>query len=115
MLKTDVVVIGAGAVGCAIARELSKYKVNVIVVDKNEDVADDLTYELEKYLNNVNNSSTVRAKLAYLLNIKGESDALDIFYKKGVKEANRCQISGLGRFEKKLLDELKDEFNQKSE
>ena len=32
----DVVVIGAGAVGCAIARELSKYQVNVIVVDKND-------------------------------------------------------------------------------
>ena len=41
MLKTDVVVIGAGAVGCAIARELSKYNVNVIVVDKNEDVGGD--------------------------------------------------------------------------
>jgi glycerol-3-phosphate dehydrogenase len=41
MLKTDVVVIGAGAVGCAIARELSKYEVNVIVVDKNEDVGGD--------------------------------------------------------------------------
>lgn len=41
MLKTDVVIIGAGAVGCAIARELSKYKVNVIVVDKNEDVGGD--------------------------------------------------------------------------
>ena len=26
MLKTDVVVIGAGAVGCAVARELSKYE-----------------------------------------------------------------------------------------
>ena len=38
MLKTDVVVIGAGAVGCAVARELSKYAVDVIVVDKNEDV-----------------------------------------------------------------------------
>lgn len=38
MLKTDVVVIGAGAVGCAVARELSKYNVDVIVVDKNEDV-----------------------------------------------------------------------------
>jgi glycine/D-amino acid oxidase-like deaminating enzyme len=38
MLKTDVVVIGAGAVGCAVARELSKYEVNVIVVEKNEDV-----------------------------------------------------------------------------
>jgi len=41
MRKTDVVVIGAGAVGCAIARELSKYEVSVIVVDKNEDVGGD--------------------------------------------------------------------------
>ena len=40
-MKTDVVVIGAGAVGCAIARELSKYKVGVVVVDKNEDVGGD--------------------------------------------------------------------------
>ncbi|MBE5750589.1 MAG: hypothetical protein E7346_06975 [Clostridiales bacterium] len=88
---------------------------NACTFDKNEEIADDLTYELEKYLNNVNNSSTVRAKLAYLLNIKGESDALDIFYKKGVKEANRCQISGLGRFEKKLIDKLKDDFVQVSE
>lgn len=38
MKKTDVVIIGAGAVGCAIAHELSKYNVNVIVVDKNDDV-----------------------------------------------------------------------------
>ena len=41
MIKTDVVVIGAGAVGCAVARELSKYKVSVIVVDKNEDIGGD--------------------------------------------------------------------------
>jgi len=41
MRKTDVVIIGAGAVGCAIARELSKYKVDVVVVDKNEDVGGD--------------------------------------------------------------------------
>ena len=41
MQKTDIVVIGAGAVGCAIARELSKYQVDVIVVDKNEDVGGD--------------------------------------------------------------------------
>ena len=41
MLKTDVVVIGAGAVGCAVARELSKYDVDVIVVEKNEDVGGD--------------------------------------------------------------------------
>ncbi len=41
MLKTDVVVIGAGAVGSAVARELSKYAVDVIVVEKNEDVGGD--------------------------------------------------------------------------
>lgn len=38
MFKTDVLVIGAGAVGCAIARELTRYNVDVMVVDKNEDV-----------------------------------------------------------------------------
>ena len=38
MNKTDVVIIGAGAVGCAIAHELSKYNVKVTVVEKNEDV-----------------------------------------------------------------------------
>ncbi|MGP1508329.1 MAG: NAD(P)/FAD-dependent oxidoreductase [Sphaerochaeta sp.] len=38
MPKADVLVIGAGAVGCAIARELSKFNLKVIVVDKNSDV-----------------------------------------------------------------------------
>lgn len=40
-MKTNVVVIGAGAVGCAIARELSKYRIKVMVVDKNEDIGGD--------------------------------------------------------------------------
>ena len=38
-MRTNVVVIGAGAVGCAVARELSKYKIDVVVVDKNEDLS----------------------------------------------------------------------------
>lgn len=41
MDKTNVVVIGAGAVGCAIARELSKYEIDVTVVDKRDDVGGD--------------------------------------------------------------------------
>ena len=34
----DVIIIGAGVIGCAVARELSKYKTKVIVIEKNEDV-----------------------------------------------------------------------------
>lgn len=37
----EVCVIGAGAVGCAIARELSKYNLKVCVIEKNEDVGGD--------------------------------------------------------------------------
>ncbi|MGI6109613.1 MAG: NAD(P)/FAD-dependent oxidoreductase [Eubacteriaceae bacterium] len=36
--KTDVVIIGAGAIGSAIARELSRYQLDVVLVDKNEDI-----------------------------------------------------------------------------
>ncbi|MGI5962684.1 MAG: NAD(P)/FAD-dependent oxidoreductase [Lawsonibacter sp.] len=39
--KADIVIIGAGAVGTAIARELAKYQVEVIVVDKRDDVGGD--------------------------------------------------------------------------
>jgi glycerol-3-phosphate dehydrogenase len=35
----DALIIGAGISGCAIARELSKYKIRVLVVDKGDDVA----------------------------------------------------------------------------
>jgi len=35
----DVVIIGGGVIGCAVARELSKYKVNVAVLEKEDDVS----------------------------------------------------------------------------
>jgi glycerol-3-phosphate dehydrogenase len=41
MLQTDVVIIGAGAIGTSIARELSRYKIDTILLDKNEDVGGD--------------------------------------------------------------------------
>ena len=34
----DIIVIGAGVIGCAIARELSKYNAKILVVEKCEDV-----------------------------------------------------------------------------
>ncbi|KAJ3400892.1 hypothetical protein HDV05_000785, partial [Chytridiales sp. JEL 0842] len=35
----DVIVIGAGVIGCSIARELSKYKQSILVLEKADDVA----------------------------------------------------------------------------
>lgn len=38
MMDYDVVIIGAGVTGCAVARELSKFKLKVAVLEKEEDV-----------------------------------------------------------------------------
>ena len=38
-IKYDVVIIGAGISGACIARELSKYKINVLMLDREDDVS----------------------------------------------------------------------------
>lgn len=37
----DVIIIGAGVIGCSIARALSKYELNVLTLEKNADVGDE--------------------------------------------------------------------------
>lgn len=37
--KIDVLIIGAGIIGCTIARELSRYKISTLVVEKESDIA----------------------------------------------------------------------------
>ncbi|EOU1682925.1 NAD(P)/FAD-dependent oxidoreductase [Clostridium perfringens] len=39
----DIIVIGAGVVGCSIARELSKYNLDILVVEKNSDVSEGIS------------------------------------------------------------------------
>lgn len=39
----DIIIIGSGVVGCSIARELSKYKLNIAVIDKNEDISEGIS------------------------------------------------------------------------
>ena len=36
--ETDVVIVGAGIVGSAIARQLSRYDLDIMIVEKNEDI-----------------------------------------------------------------------------
>ena len=40
MKKYDALIIGAGVVGSAIARELSRYRINVAVLDRNSDIGE---------------------------------------------------------------------------
>jgi len=37
--KADVVIVGGGVIGCFIARELSRYELSIVLVEKGEDVA----------------------------------------------------------------------------
>ena len=37
-IKYDIIIIGAGVTGCAIARELSRFECKVLVLEKDEDV-----------------------------------------------------------------------------
>lgn len=43
LYNTDILIIGAGAVGTAIARAFSQYNIRTMVVDKNDDVGGDAT------------------------------------------------------------------------
>src|SRR3972149_2135453 len=36
--KCEILIIGAGVIGCAIARELSKYKIKIVLLEKEADV-----------------------------------------------------------------------------
>jgi glycerol-3-phosphate dehydrogenase len=39
----DIAIIGGGVIGCAVARELSKYKINVVLIEKENDVAEGIS------------------------------------------------------------------------
>lgn len=81
----------------------------------NENRADEIMYELEKYLNNNNDVSSVRAKLAYVMYILKEYDNFELFYNKGIREAKRLRIQGLTAFESSLLNKMKEDFDKNNE
>lgn len=74
--------------------------------DLNAEQADELVYELENYLNNVNDAMNVIVKIAYLLNVCKERESIDKFYNKALREIKKSQVIGVAKFEKKLLSNL---------
>ena len=82
----DAVIIGGGVVGCAIARELSKYKVNVAVLEKEDDVGWGTSCRNSGVVHAGfnNRPGTLMARLCVEGNksFKGLCDQLDVPYKK---------------------------------
>ena len=40
----DILILGGGIIGCAVAYELSKYNFNIAVIEKDYDIADDISF-----------------------------------------------------------------------
>ncbi|SFC69603.1 FAD-dependent oxidoreductase [Clostridium uliginosum] len=40
----DILILGGGIIGCAVAYELSKYNINIALIEKDYDVADDISF-----------------------------------------------------------------------
>ncbi len=65
----DIVIVGAGITGASIARELSKYNVKIIVVDKNPDISEGTTKANNGMVHSGYDSPT--GSLKAQMNIKG--------------------------------------------
>lgn len=101
----DVVIIGAGVVGGFIARELSKYQLSVLLVDKQSDVGMGATRA---------NSAIVHAgfdarcgSLKARLNVRGARMMKSVCRELGVKyERNGALVVGFGDEDERTLEEL---------
>jgi len=107
-----------------LTEDMPTYIKNVVMTDAlystctfdfNEDRADAIMYELDKYLNSINDAQSLRAKLAYLLYVKKETEYAEEFIERGLKEAGKCVIKGQGLFEKKLFDKLENDLKTVTE
>ncbi len=66
----DVLVLGGGMIGCAVAYELSKYNLNIAVIEKEYDIADDISFVNTSIVyDGSETSNSVMAGLEYIGNI----------------------------------------------
>ena len=66
----DVLVLGGGIIGCAAAYELSKYNLNIAVIEKEYDIADDISFVNTSIVyDGSETSNNVMAGLEYIGNI----------------------------------------------
>ena len=69
-MDSDVLVLGGGIIGCAVAYELSKYNLNIAVIEKEYDIADDVSFVNTSIVyDGSETSNNVMAGLEYIGNI----------------------------------------------
>lgn len=101
--EVDVVIVGGGIIGCGIARELSKYNLNISLVEKEEDVSEGTSKANNGMIHPGNAAMpfTLKAKL----NIKGNA-----MYSDWARELNftfkrtGSLIIAYNKSEKRILD-----------
>lgn len=65
----DVLILGGGIIGCAVAYELSKYSLNIALIEKDYDIADDVALVNSAIIyNGVESEDTLMAKLEIMGN-----------------------------------------------
>jgi hypothetical protein len=94
---------------------MPKYYKNVVIADLlynactfdfDEDTADNLVEDLDKYLNNVNTLTNLRIKLAYAVKILKDDALIERLKEKIDSEIEYCAIKGITAYEQKLVNRL---------
>lgn len=102
----DIVIIGAGVIGCSIARELSKYNLDVAVIDKNQDISEGISKANSGIIHGGYNEKkgTLKAKLNLEANkiIEFLSEELEFSFKR-----NGSLVLAFNEDEFKKLKQLK--------
>ena len=103
--KTDVLIIGGGVIGCGVARELSRYNVDILVVDKATDISEGTTKSNNGMIHSGYDTKPTSLKAKY--GVKGNamytqwSEELDFHFNRtgsfvsGFNEADYEIIKGL--------------------
>jgi len=107
-IKKDIVIIGAGIIGCAIARELSRFKKKVLVVEKESDVSSGTTKANSGIIHAgyAESPGTLRSSLCRKGNLlfKKNAEELDIQLKNTGSLVNILNLSEIKVLERLLIN-----------
>lgn len=139
----DILILGGGLIGCAVAYELSKYNLNIALIEKDYDIADDVALVNTAVIyNGLETSDSLISKLEYMgnnmmdkitskfnvpfkrcgtlivANNEEEEIKLDKIYKRalerGVKDAYLIEGKEIFDIEPKLRDKVKKAIYSKN-